>query len=166
VTSDRWQTRLMEAREPRVVVPYTESMHPLVTQLLQRYGIKADYQRVDGDDGYRLLMQQLWKDGQTVIVIEHDIIPWPGAIEELLLCQCHWGTYSYHINGGVGVSHMLGCAKLTAEVMEALPNVWSEWTHWSMVDRKLFFAAQGIGLEPHLHRPAVIHLRDLGNARS
>jgi hypothetical protein len=60
-------------------------------------------------------------------------------------------------------AHMLGCAKLGEGLMRELPGIWDAPGHWSELDQRLFFAARDAGIEPHLHRPPVIHLnpRDL-----
>lgn len=157
MTSDRWQTRLLESRHPKVIVPFT-NLQPLAARLLGTYGLNPRFVPVHGDGAYRLLMREIWEEGDTVIIIEHDILPWPGAIEELLLCQCVWGGYTYQTNGGLGVSHMLGCAKLDQDLIAHTPGLWDEPAHWSQLDQRLLFAARSKGIEPHLHRPPVIHI--------
>lgn len=147
-----------------VVVPYTD-LHPLVPQLLATYGYTPEYRKLVGDDGYQCLMRELWERGEDVMIVEQDILPWPGAIEELFACECFWGAYTYRTNGGMGVYHMLGCTKITKRLMRQTEGVWDEWRHWSVIDQTLFFAARNRGIEPHHHRPAVIHLnpRELAN---
>lgn len=131
----------------------------VVARVLTSYGIKPDYRIIAHDeDAYRRVLLNIWQTHETVIIVEHDIIPWPGAIEELLACSCQWGTYSYKTNGGTGVAHMLGCAKLTPGLMDAVPTVWDDPAPWWELDQRLFFAAREKGIEPHLHRPAVTHL--------
>lgn len=140
--------------------PHNYGTNPVVVDVLQSQGLWkiVDRRLLIGDDGYRQMMRQLWEAGETFINIEHDIIPWPGAIEELWGCPCEWGTYSYRYHGGIGIAHMLGLAKITDKLIKRLPDLWDEPAHWSQLDQKLFFAAREIGQEPHLHRPPVIHL--------
>lgn len=142
----------------KVIVPYT-TLHPTTRQVLDSYNLDVDYVPMLGDSGYRALLANLWAALEPVIIVEQDILPWPGAIEELCACPCQWGTYSYPYQGGIGIAHMLGCAKLTTGLMAALPNVWDNPAPWYDLDRILFFAARDIGIEPHLHRPPVIHLK-------
>lgn len=141
----------------RVVVPYVQ-LHPLVAPILRSQGHRPDCFELSGDDAYRQLLKWLWEVGESVIIVEQDILPWPGALDELAGCPCRWGTYSYREHGGVGIAHMLGCAKLTGALMAAVPQVWDEPGHWSGLDQRLFFAARAVGIEPHLHRPPVLHL--------
>lgn len=145
-----------------IYIPYVDATETVSLQsaILHQYGLEFLHYRIDRDDqdGYRKFMAQRWERGETFVIIEHDILPWPGAVQELLACECVWGTYSYYTNGGIGVSHMLGCTKITNRLIAALPNIWKEPRVWYELDSHLMFTAREIGIEPHLHRPAVIHL--------
>jgi hypothetical protein len=141
----------------QVVVPYTK-LHPVTEYVLNSYKLPVWFVPVDGDDGYRRLMLNLWRERKSVIIVEHDIVPWPGAIEELWNCSCHWGAYSYQIDGGIGIYHGLGCTKITTHLMDAVPTIWERPEPWHLLDQILFFEARNCGLEPHHHRPPVIHL--------
>jgi hypothetical protein len=140
-----------------VVVPYT-NLHPTTEFVLRQYPV--EYVDVSEPDAYLGLLRRLWVEGATVIVVEHDVVPWPGALEEVWNCPCAWGSYSYHMHGGIGIYHGFGCTKLTAELMKQTPRVWEPWASWNMLDQKLFFAARAQGIEPHHHRPPVTHLND------
>lgn len=141
----------------RVVVPF-QRLHPVTKKVVDYY--RPEYCHLQDEDDYRLLMQRLWREREPVIVVEHDIVPWPFAIEELWRCSCSWGAYSYQLHGGVGIYHGFGCTKLTPALMEALPDIWDTPAHWSDLDQILWFAARDKGLEPHPHRPAVVHLSE------
>lgn len=146
----------------KVVCPFTK-LHPVTRSVLESYaGLDVRFWDVSHDDhAYGHLMRLLWLDRQPITIVEHDIVPWPGCIEELHACPAKWCANSYDWNGGIGVAHMLGCAKLSARLMVELPNVWDEPCHWSQCDQRLFFAAREVGIEPHLHRPPVIHLKGM-----
>ena len=138
-----------------VIVPYTD-LHPTTEFVLRPY--RPVYVEVGGENGYLNFFRELWNEGEDIIIVEHDVVPWPGALEEVWQCPCAWGSYSYHMHGGIGIYHGFGCTKLTAELMAQTPDIWEQWTSWNMLDQKLFFAARGKGLEPHTHRPPVTHL--------
>jgi hypothetical protein len=145
----------------RVICPFT-SVRPVVKQVLSSYGLHVEYVDLTGDDdAYRKLLQRLWNEARTVVIVEHDILPWPGAVEELYSCSCAWGAYTYKLHGGYGIFHGLGCAKLSTELMKATPGIWDEPIQWNLLDQILLFTAREQGLEPHHHRPAVIHLNYL-----
>lgn len=141
----------------KVVVPHT-NLHPVTKQVLESYRLPVRFVEIKDDDAYRRLLRDLWDEDETVVLVEHDVAPWPGAIEELLACPCLWGSNSYIINGGVGIYHGLGCTKISTGLMRMLPGLWNEAKHWSQLDRHLWFAARAIAQEPHPHRPPVIHL--------
>lgn len=154
-----------------VVVPYT-TLHPvtravLIEQSKANTAIRLAFVHVGGDDlAYAKLLAYHWLVGETIIVVEHDVVPWPGAIEELHGCPAEWCSCSYnwtngHGRAGVGIHHMLGCTKLSGELMAALPDLWDEPCHWSQCDQRLFFAARDIGKETHPHRPGVTHIKGM-----
>lgn len=139
----------------KVVVPYTSLKQP-TRLVLKQY--KPEYVDVSGPDAYRRLLQRIWTEGETTIIVEHDVVPWPGALDELWQCPCAWGAYSYHMHGGLGIYHGLGCTKIGAELIARTPTVWHPPHPWNVLDQMLLFASRGTGLEPHHHRPAVTHL--------
>jgi hypothetical protein len=114
----------------------------------------------DDDDAYRRLLQRLWQARTTVVIVEHDVVPWYGAIEELHHCMGLWCSCSYRLQGGYGVHHSLGCTKLSGRLMQLLPTLWDEPGKWDALDQRLWFAARAIGQEPHPHKPPVLHLSD------
>ena len=148
---------------PRVIVPYV-ALHPITRFVLDSYGLPVEYVAMTDDDAYRRLLARIWADAEPVVLVEQDIAPWPQAIEELWGCPCDWGAYSYRLHGGIGIFHGFGCTKLTPRLMRALPDVWNEPGRWDVLDQRLFFAARDRELEPHHHRPAVIHLSERHSA--
>lgn len=150
---------------PRVIVPFAPGrLQPLVEPVLRADGWRPELRPLNDAEAYSRLMRQIWAAGETTVIIEQDVLPWPGAIRELLECPCCWGSNSYLYQGGIGISHMLGCAKLSAELIRRLPGLWDSPVDWSLIDQHLFRAAQAVHLEPHLHRPPVLHInpRELG----
>src|SRR4051812_16119673 len=112
-----------------VVVPYVEHKSSKITELVD------DVLRSQTKDiiwiycghspfDYHELLKSLWHQRETTILVEHDVLPWPGALQELWQCPCKWGSYSYPLHGGVGIHHGFGCTKLTRELMDAVPDVW------------------------------------------
>jgi hypothetical protein len=148
----------------QVIVPYRE-LNSWTRRVLDSYNLPVTYVPLGDDaDAYRRLLQELWQLQQTVVLVEHDVVPWYGAIEELHHCMGLWCTCSYNLRGGYGVYHSLGCAKLSGELMRLLPTLWDAPGRWDTLDQRLWFAARDIGQEPHPHRPPAIHLseRELG----
>jgi hypothetical protein len=144
----------------RVIVPYRTLNH-WTERVLDSYGLPVMYAPLgDDDDAYRRLLQRLWQARQTVVIVEHDVVPWYGAIEELHHCMGLWCSCSYRLQGGYGVTHSLGCTKISARLMQLTDGIWDEPRKWDVLDQHLFFAARAVGQEPHGHRPPVLHLSD------
>lgn len=146
-----------------VVVPYV-TLPPLLPRLLQSYGIKPRLVNVGGDNqAYWALLRSLWEATETSVVVEHDILPWPGAIEELLACPAEWCANSYN-QRGIGIYHSFGCVKFSRELMVRTSGIWDEVQnrHWASLDSQFEFLTYQRGIRPHHHRPPVIHLHDYG----
>jgi hypothetical protein len=143
-----------------IIIPHVQ-LHPLLPQLLSRYGHAPTYIDVSASsDAYWNLLNDLWQKGETFILVEHDILPWPGALEELWQCPGLWCANSYD-QRGIGIYHSFGCTKFSAELIRRLPDVWSRiGHHWSRLDSEFEWQACQAGLRPHPHRPPVIHLHD------
>jgi hypothetical protein len=142
----------------RVIVPFAGELNPVVRDVLEDQAI-VDFRRLTSDFDYHNLLRSIWIIREPVILIEHDVLPWPGALAELAQCSCAWGANSYKLHGGIGIYHGFGCTKLTPELMAAVPDIWEcDPIHWSLLDQRLWFAAREKGYEPHPHRPPVIHL--------
>jgi hypothetical protein len=144
----------------KVVVPYTK-LRRMQQWLLRRYN--PCYVDVSAsDDDYWTLLTELWQQRETVVLIEHDILPWPGALEELVACPALWCAYSYDQHG-IGIFHSFGCVKFSGELMNLLPDIWQGMDkHWSQLDQQFEWRAFQAGQRPHGHRPAVIHLHEYG----
>lgn len=146
---------------PLVVVPYSDGhLNPWTRRVLDSYAINVSYSLLPDDDAYRRLLRDLWQAQRTVVLVEQDIVPWYGAIEELYRCMGEWCSCAYRYRGGYGIYHGLGCTKVSAELMQATPGLWDAPGHWSEMDRRLYFAAREVGQEPHPHRPPVLHLKE------
>lgn len=149
----------------RVVVPFTKRL-PVVEQVLRAEAPEAEWVEMREPTSYWELLRSLWLHREDVLIVEHDVIPWPGALTELAACPGMWCSCSYHIdtgNGrsGIGLFHHLGCTKLSADLMRRVPAAFEQMPdrHWSKLDAQLCHIALGAGLIPHPHRPAVTHLK-------
>ena len=135
-----------------------------VRQVLEKlYHLHVDYKYMEHVDSYWGLMRGLWEEGETFIVIEHDVLPWPGAIQELQNCSEDWCSFTYEMKNGYGIYHAFGCTKFGKGLIEALPDAWMqiEDHNWNRLDSQFCKLALMAGLVPHPHRPPVIHFRDL-----
>lgn len=136
-------------------------------------------QRVDvsrSDTAYAELIEQLWTDGDSFLMIEHDMVPTVAMVEQMAACPCPWAAQIYEIENhrevdGLGCTVGLGmtrfawhlltaepdAATAAAEVVDGLPV-----RSWRGVDRRLVAVLDGRHYTAHVHRPYVPHLHDYG----
>jgi hypothetical protein len=146
----------------KVICPYTWH-EPLIRKILRQERPEIEFIEMRGDDDYWKLLCELWERRETVVIVEHDIIPWPGAIQALLDCPYHWCSYTYSMKGGYGIHHGLGCTKLDTQFMDKFPDVWVniDSTNWKHLDAQLSQMARFNDFYPHPHNPPVTHVKDL-----
>jgi hypothetical protein len=154
-----------------VVVPYVRTMlrpetHRAVLQ--QRPGAELVELPLTSPTAYaRLLIAKLTL-GQTVVVVEQDVVPPPTAIRNLLRCRHAWCTHPMR-HGGHRKVDLLGLAKFGAWIHTLHPR-WVEcallgglggyhWPHWRSLDTLIARYLRHVGIEPHVHRPDALHLK-------
>lgn len=98
----------------RVLVPATR-------EPLYKAGVTVFIDSTD-DESYWRFWSDLWAVGESVIVVEHDIVPSGDALAELVTCDGDWCAQPYPYF--VGAYHGLGCVKFTSELMRQTPNLW------------------------------------------
>ncbi len=146
----------------KLIVPYT-NLRPLVRATLEQYNLHPKFVKLSGEDDYWNLLSQLWEEKESFVLNEHDVLPWPGAIQEIADCPADWCSYTYRMKKGYGIHHAFGCTKIGQGLIEAIPDAWInvDSTHWHDLDGQLCIMARNSGITPHPHRPPVIHLKEL-----
>lgn len=117
-------------------------------------------------DAYWQFWADLWAKRESVIVVEHDIVPTGPALAELIECANEWCTQPYPYF--VGMYHGLGCVKFTADLMGAVPDLWQRVAgmsngdhpqkHWCTLDAWSHNVLAQTGRHPCQHSTAVGHL--------
>lgn len=109
---------------------------------------------------YRDHLQDFWNHGETFINMEHDVVPWPGAIEEIAGCEHDWCVFAYE-PGQLALAGecYLGLAKFSSLLIRALPDVWRDMADpdWQLCDSHLYSYAGQRGVSPHQHFPPVVN---------
>ena len=143
-----------------VVCPYTQ-LRPETRAALE--GTGATFVDVSGDDAYYWLLQAFWHRQEGVIVVEQDIVPPPGAIDELRDCPELWCARPYQV--GINIDCWLGLTKFSPEIMAAVPDAFNrmERTTYDSLDGQLLPYLWQRGYHVHKHWPAVDHLHDCGD---
>lgn len=154
--------------QPNVILPYadsngTTSVLNAVKLNLACQGIIPRMVKLEQEYSYDLLFRQLWNEGQPFILVEHDIIPWPGALGELWTCPEPWCGFPYILYGEP--RSFLGCTKFDPSRLGDCP-LSGDLTEWQKIDRiiikNLLMRERDWKSPPkykdHLHSPAVAHL--------
>ena len=114
-----------------------------------------------GPWGYHDYMAGAWRRRKDFINIEHDVIPWPGAIQELMSCSEPWCFFGYQdqckdvaANGAA----MFGLVRFRRKIMMELPDLWtdrktalgdcSDYQAWGHLDIWMFPYATERGFYP------------------
>lgn len=144
---------------PRVVVPYTR-LHPALEPALRQQGVDdAEYVRLTHETAYWELLCRLWDggNGDDFIFVEHDIIPWAGAIQELWDCPEPWCSMPYKIFGRY-VHSGFGCTKFGKELIRFRPDGPENFEDhtWRKLDMQMI--QSGLPWLPHPHSPPVLHM--------
>jgi hypothetical protein len=149
---------------PKVRTPYTD-LSPITRNLCEQL---EDWEAVyvgGSEWSYTNFLQDLWDKHEDVIIVEHDIVFWPGAIDALWDCKEEWCFYGYDTNRPL--FPYLGCTKITPRLMDKALNCWGEqrriknWIErpnqppWSWCDGWLWLSVGK--LEGHLHTPGVVN---------
>jgi hypothetical protein len=121
----------------------------------------ADEGQRDDRPTYPELLASIWEAAEPVVMLEHDVVPYENAIEEIAGCTHPWCGYRYPAGGGFDATHAnLGCTKLSSELIAGTPEfgrMVKKVRDWDKLDSRLSLWAQYKGYEPHRHFPNVEH---------
>lgn len=154
---------------PKVVVPFTQ-LHAETVAALAESGIPpADllYRPMLSDTAYCELLHELWADGRTFIVVEHDIVVTPDTIPEFLACPHDWCAMAYPYRGEAK-AWGLACTKFSASLIARFPDLMAEvggmqdakhaLGHWCRMDAWIWDALTRRGVSRCEHQGTVGHL--------
>ena len=115
------------------------------------------------DFRYYELMRELWSEGETFIIVEHNVVPDDDLIADLWSCSQDYCS----------ISHSLACVKFGAGLVRRWPSLFEEMVpmRWGQVDtyiregleggehidRRVVLSSPGCGVRRHLHRVDAWH---------
>lgn len=151
----------------KVYCPHLQIM-PETRAALDNSGYEWSGVDLSGSDtAYTEWMQKAWRAGETFAIVEHDIVPWRGALAELDDCHHPWCAFSYPF--GQGSIEGLGLTRFRDVLLAAYPaavdDTLNEATeahprgHWCSLDDRLMRVLTRHGVRRHVHGPLVGHLR-------
>ena len=157
LATDKWHE---DDVKPNLIVPFANDAsdpvaHEAMRRSLEMQGLAPRYERLDGDYAYDRLFRRLWAEGEPFVLVEHDILPWPGAVQRLWTCDRPWCAFEYFMLGELRVA--LGCTKFDPSRLGPCPLPDTVW-HWRKMDWQIIDALTDRSQCAHLHEPAVTHL--------
>lgn len=149
----------------KVFVSYTK-FYPAT--LIALIGFNFQPVKTEGEFGYWMYFKERWREGQTFINIEQDIVVWPGAVKALWDCPHDWCAYDFHLpnhqmrnleNEKVGVP--IGCVKFSAKLIAETPEMWQEPVAWEYCEQNITKYLVAKGLRVHQHHPGVVNANEV-----
>lgn len=118
--------------------------------------------------GYSRLVRDEWNAGLGgFVVVEDDVVPWPGALREFARCEHDWcafevprGIVSYEPRSGFAVG--LACVRFSDALVGRYRADWPD-CHSDEVELQVRLMLEAEEL--HLHYPACAHLKPMMTAQ-
>lgn len=111
----------------RIIVPFAGRVHPITRAALRDLAPEAEFVDVSGDlFAYGRLLGRVWADGESFLLLEHDIEVTPRALEEAQTCDRLWCTSPYRYRWlayEFMLTSALGCARFRGDLLKAHPEV-------------------------------------------
>lgn len=151
----------------RIIVPYA-TLFEETRSALDATGRAIEYVDVGhSPTAYHELLLNVWHAGEAFLVVEQDIVPWDGAIDELEECPSPWCGRGYNLGTHIGA--YLGFTRFSDAlvcdnpgVIDAIDRLAPDGTprrYWGRLDTRLKQVLEDqLGLTVDLHWPAVEHL--------
>jgi hypothetical protein len=158
----------------RVICAHT-SLHPLARLALERYASQAEYFPLRPsalpDEQYWRLLNDIWREGQAFLNVEHDIEIHGDVLPQVEACPEPWCVFSYYGGAdGAGncqvIDGSLGCVRFSADMLTAEPTVFDDLRDcngqlacrdWHRLDVEIKPALIARGYAIHHHEPMVLH---------
>ena len=111
------------------------------------------------DESYWYLLAELWEARETVILVEHDVVPAAGTLDAMAACPHDWCACEYRC--GDLYMTALGCTKFSGDLMERNPDVVNRILSraWNGLDGQIVATLHMHGETEHVHGPAAWHLK-------
>ena len=145
-----------------IFVPYTEIQYPTKI-VLAPYPERHEVRLPPTNDGYPRFLSERWKEGKKFINVEHDMVFWPGALEQIWECEEDWCVFGHWKEDEFGTDRggtpYLGVAKFSEKFISETQGVWDDWKEpcWTICDCHLYEHAKARGLKVHQHFPPVVN---------
>lgn len=149
-----------------IAVPFTELRAETTTALT---GKQVTYAPMLSFDSYFDLLRDLWVQGRSFAIIEHDIVVNETTIDELRVCEEDWCAMPFPYRGNPR-SFSLACSRFSEQIiarhpdlMEVIAQMHDEKhppKHWCRLDAWIWqvLTERGEKRHDHVHSEAVGHI--------
>ena len=155
----------------KIVVPYAGVFPQQAMEAIDSLAIGPvdpyTYYVGHDDSAYFDLLARLWREKESIIIVEHDIIVTEAAIIGLLECNRTWCSCPYPWYNTT--LHGLGCTKFDQQIMGEFPKLFDEIAnvsneihpakHWCNIDDRIRRYFAQYQRNDHQHTDVVGHLR-------
>lgn len=118
------------------------------------------------DSAYWAFWSEIWAQQESVIVVEHDVVPSTIALKSLWSCPHGWCTQPYNYLRATDYRG-LGCVKFSGRLMALVPDLWqrvAEMTdqahpgkHWCRLTIRSTEVLNELRIARHDHHLQVAH---------
>jgi hypothetical protein len=129
---------------------------------LRKEGVAFELVLMEHEYSYSDMFTRLWDKGygDSFISLEHDIIPWPGALQHLWQCRDYWCAHKYPLAPNA-MQAALGCIKVSRNLIFKYPLLCKLWNNreWNTLDGIVCPAIQAVAGKAHIHTPPFAHVK-------
>ena len=162
------QIELGEDDHPfRTIVAAPAGADTPAVRALHMEGIRPSVATLEDSCDYGQLLASLWAAGEGFILLEADVVPWPGALADLWACRAPWCGRLYPVAPSGPADGGLGCVAFKDVLVREFPRLPERWDGWGWKGLDLRVRAavtNAVGSRSrqgfHVHRPPVAHARE------
>lgn len=153
----------------QVVVPFVSGMlHPETQRVVLGCGWPTTWHCMDAADtgAYARLVERMWGRHEAFVIVEQDVVPPAGAIDELIYCPWSWCSHCYD-DPSYQRAPMLGLCKFDGVLGVQLPEVATsvlrdshhhrDPVHWRQLNEVLTAHLFHRRVPWHRHAPDAVH---------
>lgn len=140
-------------------VPYVK-VYPTTFIALIGFNYQPSLTSVDDDYSYQKFFEERWKEGKTFVLVEQDIVVWPGAVKKIWDCPENLCAYDAHLPNHQtrtlnddNTEIPLFCIKISESFIKDHPTLWDEPVMFNMIGQRLQTAQRNV----HQHYPGVVN---------
>jgi hypothetical protein len=143
-----------------IVVAAVRSLSPATLALTMEGLTVTEYLMRQGDPyHYGSIFTELWLKSHGFILVEGDVVPWPGALDKLVACKHDWCCFEYPTTI-TSKCDGLGCMKFSGNMVRKIPhNILWQNTAWNSLDGIVHETLELAGKTVHIHTPMVAHVK-------